>query len=90
MLGSFAVLWVALLLLRLYFTMNLSLRSPTRILGQLAPIGIMLYLVQELRYRVGAKRAALFRVMAAVALIAGLACSGLPLFDPGRGAAHDP
>lgn len=69
-LGSFAVLWVALLLLRLYFTMNLSLRSPTRILGQLAPIGIMLYLVQELRYRVGAKRAALFRVMAAVALIA--------------------
>ena len=29
-LGSFAVLWVALLLLRLYFTMNLSLRSPTR------------------------------------------------------------
>lgn len=69
-LGSFAVMWVALLLLRLYFTMDISLRSPTRILGQTAPIAIMLYLVQELRYRVGAKRAALFRVTAAVALIA--------------------
>ena len=68
-LGSFAVLWAALLLLRLYFMRDTSLRSPTRILGQMAPIGIMLYLVQELRYRVGAKRAALFRAMAAAALI---------------------
>lgn len=74
--GMFTVIWMALLLLKLYFEMDVSLNSPTRILRQLAVISVMLYMLQELRYRIGIKRSALFRVFAALAvLFVGLSAS---------------
>lgn len=74
--GMFTVIWMALLLLKLYFEMDVSLNSPTRILRQLAVIAVMFYMLQELRYRIGIKRHALFRAFSALAvLFVGLSAS---------------
>ncbi len=68
-LGMFAVVWTALLLFRLYFTMDTALTSPVRILNQIVPMTIMFYLIQEIRYRLGCERPALFRTFSAIAML---------------------
>lgn len=74
--GMFTVIWMALFLLKLYFEMEVSLNSPTRILRQLAVISVMFYMLQELRYRIGTKRHAFFRTFSALAvLFVGLSAS---------------
>lgn len=40
-LGMFTIAWMALLLLKMYFTMDTALTSPVRILNQIAPMAIM-------------------------------------------------
>lgn len=68
-LGMFTIAWMALLLLKMYFTMDTALTSPVRILNQIAPMAIMFYLIQEIRYRLGCERPALFRTFSAIAML---------------------
>lgn len=68
-LGMFTVAWMALLLLKLYFAMDTALTSPVRILNQIVPMTIMFYLIQEIRYRLGCERPALFRTFSAIAML---------------------
>lgn len=49
----FPVIWCAVYLLHTYFDKSTALRSPVRILSELAMIGSMLFFLMELRVRVG-------------------------------------
>ncbi|MFA6948100.1 MAG: hypothetical protein WCQ72_03890 [Eubacteriales bacterium] len=54
--GFFVIIWGALTLVSAYFDMTTPLNSPPRILNQIACIALMIYMLYELRYPLGAAR----------------------------------
>lgn len=52
-LGFFPVLWTAVCLLRIYFDRTSAINNPVKIFSQMALAAVMLFLLSELRIRVG-------------------------------------
>ena len=69
LLGFFVPLWALLVLARCYFDLARAMNNPIKIMLQMALIGIMLYMLQELRVLMGQAQPRLGAVCAFTALL---------------------
>lgn len=71
----FPVLWSAVCLLRIYFDRSSAINDPVKIYSQMALAAIMLFLLSELRIRVGKSSLRMYTAFAGIAAVLGFSYS---------------